>query len=237
MKRLMAGVRDRLRLMKLAARRLAGRWFWVLPILPVLWIGFQVLRLVLEWRQEDYLPADAQSILIGTPLVVLAMFLGVRVVAGEIDERTLEIAYTVPGGAHRVWLTKLAAAVAMLFAAEALLAAATFFFCTSFSPWALYGAMQSAVFYLVLAMALSTLTKSEATGAMLTTGVLILNSAFQAANVRISPFWNPANLENFDPAEVLAWTVQNRIGFVLIIAAIMLLAFGRAERREKMLGG
>jgi len=237
----MKGWRDslagRARLLKLAARLLAGRRFWILPIVPVLWVAFQVFRLLVEWRTEDYLPADAQAILIGTPLVVLAIGLGVRVMAGEIDQRTLEIAYTVPGGTPRVWLVKLAAAVAMLVGAELLLAAATFFFCTSFPPSALYGALQAAVFYLVLAMGLSALTKSEATGALLATGVLIFNSFIQGANLRVSPFWNPANLEDYDAADVLAWTTQNRIGFLLAIVAIMVLAFGRAERREKMLGG
>lgn len=237
MRRVSDALAERLRLMKLAARLLAGRWFWVLPVLPLLWVGFQVLRLFVGWRPDDYLPADAQSVLIGTPLVVLAIGLGVRIMAGEIDQRTLEIAYTVPGGTHRVWLAKMAASFAMLVAAEVLLAIATFLVCTSFPPGALYGAMQSAMVYLVLAMALSTLTKSEATGAMLTTGVLILNGFVQGGNFRISPFWNPANLEDFDPADVLAWTVQNRIGFLLAMVAVTLLAFGRAERREKMLSG
>lgn len=227
----------RTRLLKLAARLLAGRRFWILPILPVLWVAFQVFRLLVGWRPDDYLPADAQAILIGTPLVVLAIGLGVRVMAGEIDQRTLEIAYTVPGGTHRVWLVKLAAAFSMLLGAEVLLAAATFFFCTSYPPGALYGALQAAVFYMVLAMGLAALTKSEATGALLATGVLIFNFFIQGGNLRVSPFWNPANLEEFDPADVLAWTTQNRIGFLLAIVAIVILSFGRAERREKMLGG
>ena len=34
-----------------------------------------------------------------------------------------------------------------------------------------------------------------------------------------------------------AWTVQNRIGMVLLIAAIAALAFARAENREKILSG
>jgi ABC-type transport system involved in multi-copper enzyme maturation permease subunit len=230
-------IAERLRLLKLAARLLAGRRFWILPLLPVLWVAFQVFRLLVEWRTEDYLPADAQSILIGTPLVVLAMGLGVRVMAGELDQRTLEIAYTVPGGTHRVWLAKLTAAVVILLGAEVLLAAATFFFCTSFPPGALYGALQAAIFYMVLAMGLSALSKSEATGALLATGLLIFNSIIQGANLRVSPFWNPAKLEDFDPADVLAWTTQNRVGFLLAIVAITVLSFARAERREKMLGG
>ena len=235
MRRLAAWLADRLRLMHLAARLVAGRWYWLLPLLPLSWIAFQVIRLLLGGRQEDYGPVDAQNVLIGAPLVVLAMFLGVRVMAGEIDQRTLEIAYTVPGGTHRVWLAKLAAAAATLLVAEAFLAVATLVFCTAFPAGALYGAFQAAGFYLVLAMALSALVKSEATGAMVTTGLLIVNVLPQGGNLRISPFWNPLKLEDLDATDVLAWTVQNRVGFALAAAGIMLLAFGRAERREKML--
>ena len=236
MKRWIDGLAERVRLMKLAGRLLAGRWFWVWPLIPLVWVGFQVIRLIVGWRPEDFLPGDAQTVLIGFPLVVLGVFLGIRVMAGEIEQRTLEIAYTVPGGTHRVWLIKLAAGLAILVAAEALLAVATLVFCTSYPPGALYGALQAAVFYMVLGMGLSALTKSEASGAMLTIGVLIANFPFQAGNTRVSPFFNPTRLEDGVAADVLAWTVQNRIGFLLLIAAITVLSFARAERREKMLG-
>jgi hypothetical protein len=231
----LTGFVDFIRLLRLAARRLAGRWFWVLPCIPVLWIGFQVLSLVAGWTQGQFEPRHAQNLLIGVPLAVLAMFLGVRVIAGEMDERTLEIAYTVPGGTHRVWLAKLAAALLVLVLAIGPLAAATFFFCTSF-PWsALYGALQAAVFYLVLSMGLSALSKSEATGAMLATAVLILNAFVQGT--RLTPFFNPDNFPDAAATDLMAWTVQNRIGVALATVAIMLLAFQRAERREKLLGG
>jgi hypothetical protein len=39
-----------------------------------------------------------------------------------------------------------------------------------------------------------------------------------------------------DADQLLAYTVQNRIGFVLVIAAVIALAFGRAEQRERILG-
>lgn len=225
-----------LRLLRLSAMLVAGRRFWIVIVLPLAWVGFQVLRLFIGWRPDTYAPVDAQSILIGTPLAVLGIGLGVRIMAAEIDQRTLEIAYTVPGGAHRVWLAKLAACLGILIAAETLLALATFFFCTSFPLGALYGALQAAMFYMAAAMGLSAISKSEATGGLLAVGLLIFNIFVQGANFRISPFFNPIRLDD-EAALVLARTVQNRIGFVLVIAVIILLAFGRAERREKMLGG
>jgi len=225
-----------LRLVWLAGRAVAGRRPWIAPLLPLTWIAFQVFRLLVHWRPEAYEPVDAQNTLIGAPLAVLGAGFGVRVIAGEIDQRTLEIAYTVPGGAHRVWLAKLCAATALLATAEILLAVTTFAFCTSFPAGALYGAFQAAVFYLVVAMGLAALFKSEATGALVTLVVAIANGFAQGATLRVSPMWNPMRLGEFDPADVLAWTVQNRIGFALAIAAVTALAFLRAERREKLLG-
>ena len=149
--------------------------------------------------------------------------------------RTIEIAYTVPGGTQRIWLAKIAAAIVLLLTAELLLAAATYVFCTDFPPLALYGAMQAAIFYLVLSMSLSALCKSEAAGALLTALVLGLNLFFQPT--RASPSFNPEALSGSDRADLLAWTVQNRIGFVLAVLAVTALAFSRAENREKMLGG
>jgi hypothetical protein len=162
-----------------------------------------------------------------------------RIIAGEVDGRSLEIAYTVPGGCERVWWAKLCASALVLAAAEALLAAFTYIFFTPF-PWsALYGAMQAAVFYLVLSMGMATLFRSETAGAMSIAAILGFNgliSGFGDNQVRISPFWNPYALENADPTELFAWTLQNRIGVVLATAAVLALAFMRANRRERMLG-
>jgi hypothetical protein len=234
--------RDLARLVHLSARLIAGRRYWLVPFLGLAWTAFQVARLFIEgWRPLGaYRPPEAQALLIGFPLVVMAIGLGVRIIAGDIDRRTLEIAYTVPGGAHRAWVAKLAAAVLLLLAAEALLALATFVFATEYPVGALYGALQAALFYLVLAMAMSVLFKSEATGALVTVALLVFNgvaSGFGGAQWRVSPFFNPAAVSGADPADLLAWTVQNRVGFLLAIPVVAALAFGRAERRESMLGG
>jgi ABC-type transport system involved in multi-copper enzyme maturation permease subunit len=225
---------DARRLLILSARMIAGRKFWIAPLVPLLWIAFQILRLAIRWREVDYTPADAQNVLIGFPLTVLGIIFGMRIIAGEIDRRTLEIAYTVPGGTHRVWLAKLVAAFLLLVAAEALLALATFLFCTDYPLGALYGALQGAVVYMMLAMALSALFKSEAAGAMVTAALLTMNGILTN---RFSPFWNPLAREDTDYDILLAWTTQNRIGFVIAICAIALLAFSRAENREKILSG
>jgi len=227
-------IRDSLALLRLSARALAGRRFWIWPLVPLIWPALQATFLLLGWRQTDFGPVQAQNVLIGTPLMILGVIFGVQVIAGEVDRRTLEIAYTVPGGTQRVWLYKLVAGFLLLLPAEALLAAATFFFFTAFPATALYGALQGAVFYMALAMALSALTRSEAAGALLTVLVISLGGTI-LASTRLNPFWNPEVFDSAEPAELLAWTVQNRIGMLLAIAAVTVLAFARADQRERML--
>lgn len=222
-------------LVRTSARLLVGRHFWLATLPPLLWPGVLAVSLLTGGMEEAPEPADAQGMLIGFPLAVLAIFLGVRVIAGEIDARRLEIAYTVPGGSHRVWLAKLAAAWSLLVLSEMLLAGVAYAFFTSYPPGALYGALQAATVYLVLAMALAALLKSEVAGAMVTVLVFILTVMLTGS--RFSPFWNPLTARGIDPTQLFAWTLQNRIGFLLFIAAVVALGFARAERREKMLAG
>ena len=52
---------ETLRLWRHAARMVAGRRLWIAPLLPLTWIAFQIFRLLVRWRTEDYTPADAQT--------------------------------------------------------------------------------------------------------------------------------------------------------------------------------
>jgi hypothetical protein len=123
----------------------------------------------------------------------------------------------------------------ILIVAEALLALATYVFCTAF-PWStLYGSLQGAVFFMVLSMGFGALLKSEAAGAMVCAGVLTI--ALMTTSLRVSPFFNIEVLQDLEAIDRIARLVQNRIGYVLITAAVMLLTFGRAEQRERLLSG
>jgi len=188
--------------------------------------------------EESFEPVHAQNVLIGVPLCILAIGLGVRIIANEMDRRTLEIAYTVPGGCHRIWLAKMMASIMILLLSECLLAMITYVVFTPFPVSALYGAFQATFFYLVSAMALAALCKSEITGAMVSTVLISLNgllTGFGGLQSRVSPFFNSLALRESANLDVTAYLVQNRIGFVLIVAGITALAFSRAENREKLL--
>jgi hypothetical protein len=230
---------DGARLLKLALRWQLGRRMWLVPVLALGWPAFHAARLLAGWQDGRYAAVDAQNYLIGLPLFVLAIGLGVGIIAGEIEQRTLEVTYTVPGGARRVWLAKLLAAALPLLAAGVLLAVVTATFFTSYPLLALYGASQGAAFYLVLAMGLGALFKSEITAALVAAMVLFLNgflSSFGAVQRRWSPFFNPlAVADDASSSDLLAWTIQNRIGVALLILALVALSCVRAERREQLL--
>ena len=222
---------------RLSAVVMAGPRHWLLPLAPLAWLAIQA-GLLITGSRPSFEPAAAQNTLIGFPLAVLAAFLGGRIIAGEMDQRTLEIAYTVPGGAHRVWLGKLTAAGLMLLVSLGLMAAATFTFFTPFPivP-TLYGAGQCAAFHLVAAMGFATLFRSETAGGMATMALLVLNWYMAPTGRRSLPCWNPLTVQGADEDQLLAMAVQNRIGIALVIAAIVALTFARADGREKMLSG
>lgn len=237
--RIMASrLRDYLILVWLALRLQLGRRFWIGPLLVLAWPAYQALTLLAGWRQGSFEPVNAQNTLIGIPMSVLAIGIGVRIIASEIEQRTLEVTYTVPGGARRVWVAKLIAAALPLLMAETILAAITAAFFTSFPLSALYGAFQGAIFYLVVAMGLGALSRSEITAALLAAVLFGFNgfaTGFGELSTRWSPLFNPLGSPGANPADVLAWTVQNRIGVALIILALTALACTRAERREQLL--
>jgi len=222
-------------LLRLVLVMMAGRRYWLLPLLPLAWLVFLQLELFSFFNVS---PEAVQGLVLGVPMSLLGIFLGIRVIAGEIDDRSLELAYTVPGGSERLWRIKLIAAVTMLLVMEATLALVTVTLITAFPLGALYGAFQAACFYLVLSLSLATLFRSQIGGGVFTVILLGINGAltgFGNVQLRGSPFFNPYVIVGADSADVLAWTVQNRVGMLLLMAGILSLAFMRANRRERML--
>ncbi len=216
-----------------SGRLMVGKRFWIVIFLPLIWPVLQALFVGIGWSEAKFNPADAHM-LISLPLSIVAMGLGLRIIAGEIDSRTLEIAYTVPGGCHRVWLAKIATCFCLLFASEVLLALFTMVFLVSVSIGTFYGALQAAMFYLVMGMGLSAFFRSELTGAMATIVVYAI-TVLMGGSLRISPFFNSLALDKAENGQAVAYIIQNRILFVILIVIISLLTFLRVERREKML--
>lgn len=234
--KLAAFLEDTAMLLRLSLRLQFGRWVWLIPALALLWPSYHAIRVLVASR--PYTVADAQNGLIGIPLTVLAIGLGVRVIAAEIDQRTLEVAYTVPGGASRVWVAKLGAAAVPILGAGLLLAIIAAVFFVRYPLSALYGALQGAAFYLVLSAGLGALLRNEITAALVASVLLALNgfvTGFGHAQSRWSPLFNPLAVKDLSAADIFAWTVQNRIGFALLIWLLVALMCARTERREQLL--
>lgn len=228
-----ARAREAGELARLSLRAVAGRRAWLVALAPALWPV--VLKGIQLLDGEAYRADSVAGWLVGLPLGVLAIALGVRIVAGEIDARTIEIAYTVPGGSRRLWLARLGAAALLLAASALACGAVVFVALTGYPPSALYSAYQGALFLLAVATGFGALFRGVITGAMGAAPVLALSLLTEPPAWRISPFFNPARLQSAEAADVLAWTVQNRIGIAIAIGMIVVLALLRAERREKML--
>ncbi len=241
-------LREQVTFARLALISVAGYRYWLFPLLALAWLGFYFVTVQLN-PANAVVGAAVQERIFNVPLTALAIYFGMRIIAGEIDDRSLEIAYTVPGGCERLWFAKLGAAVALLLAAECLVAIPVALFVTTFPPGVLYGAMQGACFYLVLTTGMCALFRGEAAGAIATGVILAFSFVLTdggANQVRFSPFFNPGLIEGAgaeargaftSSEELLAWTIQNRIGMLLAMAGILALAFVRANRREKMLEG
>ncbi len=228
-----------LEMYRYAAISLSGKYFYLILLVAPIWVlGLFLLEYV--GLVDGFNGGHAQVTLIGIPLVFIGVFLGLRIIASEISGRSLEIVYTVPGGCERVWWVKLLAAVLILLPVEILLGIGVWFFITKYPLLALQGALQGALFAMVLAMGMSALFRSEIGGAVATALVLVFFafvSGFGNVQRVFSPFYNPFSLFDADPETLLAATMQNRIGYFLLTLSILGLAFMRSNRREKLLSG
>ena len=68
---------DRLRLVRHAATLVAGRRFWIAPLIPLAWPALQVAFAAMGFWQGGLSVNDAQGRLIGLPLTMLGIGLGV----------------------------------------------------------------------------------------------------------------------------------------------------------------
>jgi len=225
-------LRDWMELLQFSISVQFGRTFWWFFLGVLLWPLLQALFLLAGLR-TSFTPVDTQNNLIGFPLYCLAIGIGIRIIAHEIEKRTLEVCYTVPAGAKRVWLSKLFSASILILIAEIPLAVSISFFFTSTPISALYGAFQGAIFYLVLSMWAGVILRSELMAAMISFLILFLD--LSAVTGRWSALFNPLKYADSSAEEILAWSFQNYLSVSIVIIIIASVSFALAEKREKLL--
>jgi ABC-type transport system involved in multi-copper enzyme maturation permease subunit len=233
------GLTDAFELLHLSLKLQFGKRFWLWPLLPLIWPLFHSVLILLGENSDGFQPDDAQNALIGAPLCFLAIAIGMQLISQEIEQRTLEVCYTVPGGAQRIWLSKLAAALLVLIAAEIISGTYVRLVFTDYPPAALYRALQGAVFCLVLSTGLGAVFKNKMTAGMASVIVFFLSGAVTGMGdnpTRYSPYFNPMSLsQSMSSQELVFWLLQNHLGYAMICVTIVILTFSRAERREIML--
>lgn len=227
-----------LEVLRYAAIAIAGHKFWLIPIIvPIVWLAPQSGMEILDWitiRDEGI------QFRLAVPLAFVGLFLGLRIIASEINARTLEIVYTVPGGAERVWWIKILASLMILLMTEAVMGVYAWFLITPYNLESLYGALQVGVFYMAVAMGFSTLFRSEVAGAIVAVVLLGLNlvlTEFGREQHWLSPIYNPHAINDQVLKAIVVETLRNRIFIALVTIMIFSLAFLRGNRREKLLSG
>ncbi len=226
-------------LLHLSLKLQFGKRFWAYPLLPLIWPLFHTVLMLFGNNEDGFQSNDAQNLLLGVPLCFLAIAIGMQIISSEIEQRTLEVCYTVPGGAQRIWLSKLAAGLLLLIAAELIAAVYIRLVFTSFPLAALYRALQGAMFCLVLSTAFGALFKNKMTAGMTSVIILFFSGVLTEMGdnpTRYSPYFNPMNLaQTMSSQELLYFQLQNHIGYAMMIVTIVILTFSRAERREVLL--
>jgi ABC-type transport system involved in multi-copper enzyme maturation permease subunit len=231
---------DTLELLHLSLKLQLGKRFWAYVLLPLLWpIFLSAFELIGLGDMDTPTPQMAQNLFIGGPIYLLAIAIGMQIISSEIEQRTLEVCYTVPGGAQRIWLSKLAAALLIIVTAILLLALFCRIVFTPFPLAALYRVLQGAMFFLTLSMGAGALFRNKMTAGMAAVVALFFTGAFTGfgeIHPRFTPLFNPLRLaQTMSSEELLYWLLQNHLGFAMIIATIVVLSFSRVERRELML--
>ena len=221
------------KLMLLCLKQQHGRKYQLLPFATLPWLVYKFVML-LESGQLEYRAINVQNELIGLPLCLLAIWLGVGIVAREIEARTLETTYSLAHEARLLWYMKLLCAGMILLLSEALLALVSYAVFTDFPISLLYRSMQSAVFFLVLAMGLGALFRNEILAAMVTMAVLVFfyNSM---TNNYISPMFNPLELDLIAQGEAQLMVTQNFLLTLFLVFILVGLTFLRIGRREVLL--
>lgn len=236
---LYSGMADFVELLHLSLKLQLGSRFWLYPLAPLLWLLLIAFLDFTPIANIDFFPQNVQNSFLGMPVYLLSIVLGMQIISSEIEQRTLEVCYTVPGGAKRIWLAKIYSSLVVLLAAELILALCIYLFYTAFPPAALYRTFQACIFFLMLSMYFGAIFKNKMTAGLASVIFLFFNGAvtgFGELTTRYSPFFNPMGLEQtMSTEEVLYWSIQNHIGFALLSLTLLILTFSRAERREVLL--
>lgn len=233
-------VTSTLRLGLINLKLVFGRAWWLYLFGLLVWVGLLVLWVVMGWVEEDWMAEDVQNGVITTPLLLLAIYLGMSSIASEIDDRTIEGVFTVSGSRYRPWIVRIATVVVFLAACDLLLAGCAWLFLVEFPFLGVaLNALPAVLLYFALALMFSLLFKGAIPSGLTVVPILFFNSTFLLGathGTRYNVFFNyldrPVGLD-----EIQWWimAVENRIGVLLIVGLVLFYTVRLTDKRERLL--
>jgi hypothetical protein len=184
--------------------------------------------------QEGVIP-----LLLYFPLVVVAIFLNMQMIASEKENRTLEILFTTSGSRYKVWLLRLFTVNLVLLAMAFLQSILAFFGLADISilGTALNGFVTP---FMVGALTFyfSVKLRSGFGAAMITALIVVLALMFSdpLEDTRYQLFFNPYNIpRRIDPETWNIWMWQNRIFTLSLGMLLQFFGLRGMENRERLL--
>ncbi|MFQ5637385.1 MAG: hypothetical protein ACE5IR_05265 [bacterium] len=213
------------------------KFLWAMVILLGYFILFYVINynepIIDRWTPEDILW------FLEFPLVFMAIFLNMQLIASEKENRTLEVMFTTAGSRYKVWLLRLAALNLVLLVVALSLSVLSFF---TFADIAILGtglhAFVPAFFMGSLTLYLSVKLRGGLPAGMGAGGFFFLTMMFMDAleDTRYNLLFNPYDLpRQLDPEIWNLWMWQNRITVVCLGLLLLFFALRGLERRERLL--
>jgi ABC-type transport system involved in multi-copper enzyme maturation permease subunit len=211
-------------------------WFiaGILTFFVIVYIGNYNEGLDDRITQDGILP-----LLLEFPLVVLAVFFNMQLIAGEKDNRTLEILFTTAGSRYKVWVLRMGTVNLMLLLIALLLSTLSFFAIADIDllATAVHGWVP-AFFIGALTFYFSVLFRSGFGAGMVSAILLILIFMFHDAldDTKYILFFNPFDVpRRVDPETWSLWMWQNRIFLILAGLSLQFFALRGMENRERLL--
>lgn len=219
----------------LCLKKQLGHYYWLTPLVVMIWPTGLALLALFDITPVSVNHSSVQNWLIGFPLNLLAIGIGIGIIADEIEKQTLEVTYTIPGGTRRIWLYSILACLLILVAATILLSLSCYLFISGLpSGGEFFRGFQGAVFFLIWAMALGCFFRSKLVASLLSlltyAGLIFVNF-----DTRWSPLFNPASVASNAGEEVHIWMIQNHVGVTVLLGLLLVLSFARVDRVELML--
>ena len=206
-------------------------------------LAYCIFLYVVNYRSNIYnrmTPNDIYHVLLQLPLIALAVFLNMNLIASEKENRTLEITFTTAGSRIKIWLIRFGSLCLLFFIMAILLSLIGFFFFTDLPIWGFaFHTYVPAFFIAGMVFYFSVKFRSGLAAGMVSAVLLFLMLIFNEAleGTRWSIFFNhydrPHN--RVDPSVWNDWIWQNRIGLIVLGAAFIFAALRAMRHREKLL--